>query len=93
MEHDELGVIIVPGLSLRALSQISIMEMVKAILDANTDIQALHIHMRPLCEAIIRRVYHFEDAALQRSKIGEVSTLSIKDCVPDKKLIFDDVHR
>ena len=70
MEHDELGVIIVPDLGLRALSQISIKEIVKAILDADTDIQGLHLHMRPLCEAIIRRIYHFEDATSQQSKLG-----------------------
>ena len=70
MEHDELGVIIVPDLSLRALNQISITEIVKAILDANTDIQGLHLYMCPLCEAIIRRVYHFEDATSQQSKLG-----------------------
>lgn len=76
MEHDELGVIILPDLSLRPLSQVSIKEIVKAILDANTDIQGLHLHMRPLCEAIIRKVFHFEEASLQQSKLGEVSTLS-----------------
>ena len=93
MDHEALGVIIVPELSLRGMNQISIKEIVKAVLEANTDIQALHLYMRPLCEAIIRRVYHFEDATLQQSKLGEVSTFSIKECVPDKELTSDDVRR
>ena len=82
MEHDTLGVTIVPDLNLRALYQVAIKDIVKPILEANTDISALHIYMRPLCEAIIRRVYHFEEANDQKSKLEEVSKLFTKDCVP-----------
>ena len=46
MDHDALGVIIVPDLSLRAMNQISAKESVKPILEANTDMQALHLYMR-----------------------------------------------
>ena len=53
MEHDSLGVIIVPDLNLRALNQVFIKDIVKPILEANTDIPTLYLHMRPLCEAIV----------------------------------------
>ena len=82
MEHDILGVIIVPGLNLRALRQVVFRDVVKPILEANTDIPTLFLYMRPLCEAIIRRVYHFEEANDQQSKLEEVSTFSTRECVP-----------
>ena len=81
MDHKALGVIIVPDLNLRPLNRVTIKDIVKPILEANTDIPALHLYMRPLCEAVIRRIYHFEDANDQQSKLEEVSTLSTKDCV------------
>ena len=70
MDHEALGVIIVPDLSLHALIQVFVKEIVKPTLVANTDIPALHMHMRPLCEAVVRRVYHFEDRTLQQSNLG-----------------------
>ena len=82
MEHDTLGLIIVPDIDLRALYQVVIKDIVKPILEANTDISALHLYMRPLCEAIIRRVYHFEETNDQKSKLEEVSTLYTEECVP-----------
>ena len=82
MDHRALGVIIVPDLSLRALSRVTIKGIVQPILDANKHIPTLHEHMRPLCEAIIRRIYHFEEASDQQSKLEEVSTPSTKECVP-----------
>ena len=82
MEHETLGVIIVPDLNLRALNQVFTKDIVKPILEANTDILELYLHMRPLCEAIIRRVYYFEEASDQQSKLEEVSALSTKECVP-----------
>ena len=74
IEHETLGLIIVPDLNLRALYQVVVKDLVKPILEANTDIPALHLFMRPLCEAIIRRVYIFEEANVQQSKLDEVST-------------------
>ena len=69
MDHDALGVIVVPDPSLHALIQASVEEIVKPILEAKTHIPTLHEHMRPLCEAIIRRVYYFEDGSLQQSDL------------------------
>ena len=70
MDHEALGVIIVSDFSLHALIQVAVKEIVKPILEANTHIPTLHLHMRPLCEAIIRRVYHFDDGTLKESKLG-----------------------
>ena len=39
MEHETLGLIIVPDLNLRALYQVVVKDIVKPILEANTDIQ------------------------------------------------------
>ena len=61
MERDTIGVVIVADLALRAMHQLSFKDIVKATLEANMEIQALHLYMRHLCEAIIRRIYHFED--------------------------------
>lgn len=82
MDHQALGVIIVPELGLRSLNRVTIKGIVQPILDANPHIPTLHRHMRALCEAIIRRVYRFEEANDQQSKLEEVSTLSTKECVP-----------
>ena len=82
MDHEALGVIIVPDLNLRSLNRVTIGGIVQPILDANMHIPTLYRHMRPLCEAIIRRVYRFDEANDQQSKLEEVSTLSTKERVP-----------
>ena len=53
MDHEALGVIIVPDLNLRALYQVFVKDIVKPALEANTHIPTLYRHMRPLCKAII----------------------------------------
>ena len=82
MDHQTLGVIIVPDLSLRSLNRITVKGIVQPILDANMHLPTLFRHMRPLCEAIIRRVFRFEEADAQQRKLEEVSTLSTRECVP-----------
>ena len=80
MEHKRLGLIIVPDISLCAMNQLSLREVVRSTLLANTQIQRLHLHMRQLYSAIIRRVYYFEEPGNQHSKLEEVRTSREKFC-------------
>ena len=72
LENDDLGLVIVPGISLRSLSRISYKETLKSIFDANAEIDSLHMYASQLWVAIVCEVYHFEDAALRESKLKEV---------------------
>ena len=72
MENEELGLVIVPGIALRSINQISYKETLKSIFNANTEIDSLHLYPRQLWVAIISKVYHFEDAAVRDSKLKEV---------------------
>lgn len=72
LENCDLGLVIVPEISLRALSQIHFKETVESIFNANDEIDSLHLYVRQLWTAVVRVVYYFEDAAYQTSKLKEV---------------------
>lgn len=72
LERKKLGLVIVPSISLRTVQNIHFKEIVTLVLDANTELDSLHLYMRELWVAIIRRVYHFVDAAEQKNKLEEV---------------------
>lgn len=72
LENCDLGLVIVPRISLRALSQIYFKETIKSIFNTNSEIDSLYLYTRQLWTAVIRVVYHFEDAAHQISKLKEV---------------------
>ena len=72
MENEDLGLVIVPGIALRSINQISYKDTLRSIFDANTEIDCLHVYPRQLWVAIISLVYHFEDAAVRDSKLKEV---------------------
>ena len=74
LENEDLGLVIVPGIALRSINQISYKETLISIFDANTEIDSLHVYARQLWVAIISIVYHFEDAAKRDSKLKEVSS-------------------
>ena len=61
MVHKDLGIVIVPGVTLRAMHQISFTSLMKLTPEADTEIRSLHLYMRQLCIAIIRNEYNFED--------------------------------
>ena len=92
MEQKDLGLIIVPGIALRAMHQLSFKKVVRSTLEANAEIPLLHLYMRPLCVAIIRRIYHFEDLANQNKKLEEV-VLPHRESILGNQLTSDDLCR
>ena len=75
MEHKDVGFVIVSGITLRAMHQISFTSLMKLTLEADTGIRSLHLYMRQLCIAIIRNLYNFEDPTDQDRKLKEVYSL------------------
>lgn len=57
------------------MQSISFKEIIRLVLEANTEMDSLHLYMRELWVAIIRKVYYFVDAAEQDSKLEEVCFL------------------
>lgn len=72
LETWDLDLVIVPGISLRCLSQLYFKETIESILKANNEMDSLYLYIRQLWTAIIRVVYHFESTAHQDSKLKEV---------------------
>ena len=71
LESKELGLVIVPDITLRSIDQLSFKTTVKSTLHANTEINSLYLHMREIWSAIVRFVYEFEDSASQDRKLQE----------------------
>ena len=72
LENSTLGLVIVPIIYLRSMHQISFKEIARLVLEANKEIDSLHLYVRQLWVAVVRRIYHFEDSTGQQGKLGEV---------------------
>ena len=72
LEHETLGLVVVPEIALRRIDQISFRKTIESTLEANTEIDSLHLYVRKIWTSIIRIVYYFEDIAAQKSKLEEV---------------------
>ena len=88
LENEDLGLVIVPGIALRSIHQISYKETLRSIFDANTRLDSLDVYAHQLWVAIVSIVYYFENAANRDSKLKEVrstlhTVLSLFICVAD----------
>ena len=71
LENKELGLVIVPDITLRSIDQISFKTTVQSIFHVNCEINSLYLHVREMWTAIVRLVYEFEDSASQDRKLQE----------------------
>lgn len=79
LQSKTLGsVIFVPNIFLRGIQRIAFKEAVRLVLGANTSMDYLPTYLREIWAAIIRGVYHFEDAEQKAGKLEEVCCTGLK---------------